>query len=197
MTFWKRKLNDYPLLPTIAKSGFTLEVGPLPWGTAIGGLYLKTLKVLWQVLDAVEARNRMIENQIEQLNASNSNNFELISVDATFFQAAECNPVNYPLSPRQHAQNNILSIKAMIHPEFQSMDYSKELTNETKIFIGLDGEKEYKFDRESMTSGEDEEVRKEKSFYPFFINEAAYYEKEIAFCIAYKIRKEVLVAIRK
>ena len=130
-------MNDYPLLPTIAKSGFTLEVGPLPWGTAIGSLYLKTQRALWQVLDAVEARNRMIENKIKQGNASNSNSFELISVDTTFFQAAECNPINYPLSPRQHAQNNILSIKAMIHPEFQSMDYSMELTDETKILVNM------------------------------------------------------------
>merc|ERR1711994_1166476 len=108
-------------LPTIAKSGFTLEVGPLPWGTAIGSLYLKTLKVLWQVLDAVETRNRMIDNKINQLNAPYFNNFDLISVDITFFQAAECNPINYPLSPRQHTQSNLFEIEAMIHPEFQSM----------------------------------------------------------------------------
>ena len=65
-----------------------------------------------------------------------------------------------------------------------------------QIFIALNGTRSYKFDRETMTSEEDDDVRKEKSFYPFFINESAYYEKGIAFCIAFKVQKEVSVAIK-
>ena len=196
MTFWKRKVADYPLLPTVAKSGFTLEVGPLPWGSAVGNLYLKTQKILWQILDAVEARNRMIE-KIQSTDALlYEHGLHIISTTTTFFQASECNPVDYPVFPKEDNQSNLLNIAAMIHPDFQGMDYSKILTNETNIFIALNGTTSYKFDRETMTSEEDDDVRKEKSFYPFFINESAYYEKGIAFCIAFKVQKDVSVAIK-
>ena len=196
MTFWKRKLADYPLLPTVAKSGFTLEVGPLPWGSAVGNLYLKTQKILWQILDAVEARNRMIEKTRSTDALLYEHRLHIVSTTTTFFQASECNPVNYPVFPNEDNQSDLLNIAAMIHPDFQGMDYSKILTNETNIFIALNGTTSYKFNRETMTSEEDEDVRKEKSFYPFFINESAYYEKGIAFCIAFKIQKEVSVAIK-
>ena len=196
MTFWKRKVADYPLLPTVAKSGFTLEVGPLPWGSAVGNLYLKTQKILWQILDAVEARNGMIE-KIQSTDALlYEHGLHIISTTTTFFQASECNPVDYPVFPEEDNQSNLLNIAAMIHPDFQGMDYSKILTNDTNIFIALNGTTSYKFDRETMTSEEDDDVRKEKSFYSFFINESAYYEKGIAFCIAFKVQKEVSVAIK-
>ena len=48
-----------------------------------------------------------------------------------------------------------------------------------------------------MTLGEDEEVRSKKNFYAFFINEAAYYEKGIAFCLAFKEKRQVAIAVRK
>ena len=190
-------MNDYPLLLTIAKSGFTLEVGPLPWGSAVGSLYLKTKLIVWQLLDAVESRNRIIKTNRSNDNIFDKNDFEVISSSTTFYQSSECNPINYPTYHKQDVQNNLFNIAAMIHPEFQGKDYSQELTKETRIFIGLDGSTEYKFDPESMTQGEDEDVRREKSFYPFFINESAYYEKRIAFCIAFKTQKQVLVSIRK
>ena len=85
----------------------------------------------------------------------------------------------------------------MTHPSFQGMDYLQKLTNETNIFIGLDGTTEYKFDEETMTLGEEEEIRSNKNFYPFFINETAYYEKGIAFCLAFKEIRQVAVAVRK
>ena len=197
LTFWKRKLTDYPLLPTIGKSGFTLEVGPLPWGSAVGYWYLKTQKIVWQILDAVEARNRAIEATRKVGEMSNEDCFEVISTSTAFFQASECSPINYPMYTEKGLQSNLLNIAAMIHPDFQGMDYSKKLTNEIDIFIGLDGKMEHKFDREAMTRGEDDDVRREKELYPFFINESAYYEKGIAFCIAYKVQKDILVAIKK
>ena len=152
---------------------------------------------MWQLLDAVEARNRAIEVSSNKQSIYDKYCFEVVSSATTFFQSSECEPINYPCYPKEDAQNYLFNIDAIIHPEFQGKDYTKELTNESRIFIGLDGTKDYKFDRVSMTEGEDEDVRKDTSFYPFFINESAYYEKGIAFCIAFKTKKQVLVAINK
>ena len=115
----------------------------------------------------------------------------------TFFQAAECEPVDYPRSDNQNIKNGLSDIEAIIHPDLQGMDYLQALTDETKVFIGLDGQKEYKFDSRIMTSGEDEEVRDQEKFYPFFINESAYYEKGIAFFLAFKVEKEVPVVVKQ
>ena len=197
LTLSTRKKRDWPRLSTISKSGFTLEVGPLPWGSAVSDLYLKTKKFVWQLFDAVEARNRAIENRSNGDNVSVDAKYEIISTTTTFFQAAECKPVDYPRSPNQTDKNGLFNIEAMIHPNFQGMDYLQELTNETKIFIGLDGVKEYKFDKNVMTEGEDEEVRNQKDFYPFFINESAYYEKGTAFFLSFKEEKQVPIAIKK
>ena len=48
-----------------------------------------------------------------------------------------------------------------------------------------------------MTHGEEEEVINQKVFYPFFINESAYYEKGTAFFLAFKVEKQVPIAIKK
>ena len=197
LTLWKRKQKDWSLLPTIAKSGFTLEVGPLPWGTAVGDLYLKTQLVMWQILDAIETRNKVIEEDKHKRHSLNDTDLEAISVSIPFFQAAECRPVDYPKSEIIVDGNRMSKIIAMTHPSFQGMDYLQKLTNETNIFIGLDGTTEYKFDEETMTLGEEEEIRSKKNFYPFFINETAYYEKGIAFCLAFKEIRQVAVAVRK
>ena len=188
---------DWPLLPTIAKSGFTLEVGPLPWGTAVGNLYLKTQAVVWQILDAIETRNKVLEKDKNKYKPSNDTDLEVVSVSIPFFQAAECRPVDYPKSEIIVDGNRMSKIIGIIHPSFQGMDYLQKLTNETNIFIGLDGTTEYKFDEENMTLGEDDEIRSKKNFYPFFINEAAYNEKGIAFCLAFKEKRQVAITMRK
>ena len=197
LTLSTRKKQDWPRLSTISKSGFTLEVGPLPWSSAVSDLYLKTKKCVWQLLDAVEARNRAIGNRSNGDNFSVDANFQIIPTTTTFFQAAECKPVDYPRHPNHTDKNGLSNIEAMIHPDFQGMDYLQELTDETKVFIGLDGVKEYKFDKKIMTDGEDEEIRNQKVFYPFFINESAYYEKGTAFFLAFKVEKQVPVTIKK
>ena len=61
-------------------------------------------------------------------------------------------------------------IAAMIHPEFAGRDYQL-LHRGDPIFLGFD-EKEYFFNRDAC--------------YGVFINEAAYYEKGIAFCLSEK-----------
>ena len=188
---------DWPLLPTIAKSGFTLEVGPLSCGTAVGNLYLKTQAVVWQILDAIETRNKVLEEDKHKRHSLNDTDLEVITVSIPFFQSAECKPVDYPKSEIVVDGNRMSKIIAMIHPSFQGMDYLQKLTNETNIFIGFDGTTEYKFDEENMTLGEDEEIRSKNNFYPFFINEAAYYEKGIAFCLALKEKRQVAIAMRK
>ena len=137
-------------------------------------------------MDAIETRNKVLEKDKHKCQLSNDTDLEVISVSIPFFQAAECRPVDYPKSEIVVDGNRMSKIIAMIHPSFQGMDYLQKITIQTNIFIGLDGTTEYKFDEENMTLGEDEEIRSKNNFYPFFINEAAYYEKGIAFCLAFK-----------
>ncbi len=62
-------------------------------------------------------------------------------------------------------------ITAMVHPNLQDNDYTK-LSNGDPLFITLDGEV-IKYDRS-------------EELYALFINEAAYYEKGFAMCLAEK-----------
>jgi aspartoacylase len=65
-------------------------------------------------------------------------------------------------------------IKAVIHPDFQGKDY-KEIIYGDPLFLGFDG-KVYLSEAQ-------------ESFWPVFINEAAYYEKGIAFLTTKKFKK--------
>jgi hypothetical protein len=62
-------------------------------------------------------------------------------------------------------------IDAVIHKELQDMDY-KPLEKGTPIFEKLDG---------GLVVNHEDEL-----FYPVFINEAAYYDKKIAFSLTRK-----------
>ena len=51
---------DHATLPSCGRSGFTLEVGPVPQGVADAVTYQKTLELIDSILDAVEARNQAL-----------------------------------------------------------------------------------------------------------------------------------------
>ena len=97
--------------------------------------------MIWQILDAIESRNKVLENDMHETPFSNNGDVEVISVSVPYFQAAECRPVDYPNSEvieDYKDGNKVSKIVGMIHPSFQGMDYVQALTNQTNIFIGLD-----------------------------------------------------------
>ena len=56
------------------------------------------------------------------------------------------------------------------------------MTEGEPVFLGADGKTTIKFDRKKHGNVDDDEL----PLYPFFINEAAYYEKKIAFGLVRK-----------
>ena len=57
---WTRGVADYPMLPSVARSGMTFEVGPVAWGVIDGALYAQSLGWL-AALDYVHAHNLALE----------------------------------------------------------------------------------------------------------------------------------------
>ena len=55
-------MQDYPLLPSVARHGMTFEVGPAPWGCVVGALYEQSLKLIGHALDYLHAHNAALES---------------------------------------------------------------------------------------------------------------------------------------
>ena len=58
---WTRGVADYPMLPSVARSGMTFEVGPVAWGVIDGALYAQSLRLVKAALDYVHAHNLALE----------------------------------------------------------------------------------------------------------------------------------------
>eukprot|EP00397_Hematodinium_sp_SG-2012_P058809 GEMP01074762.1.p1 GENE.GEMP01074762.1~~GEMP01074762.1.p1 ORF type:complete len:290 (+),score=48.27 GEMP01074762.1:159-1028(+) len=148
---------DWSMLPSVARSGFTFEVGPCSWGCLASSIYRKTLRLVHLALEFIQAHNERISCGIS---------IENISIPC-FRKAAI---VDYPRFPDK-------SLKAMIHPNFEGRDLH-ELKDGDNVFLLFDGVTEIPFKRADVGLGDMTEA-----LYPLFINEAAYYEKGIAFML--------------
>jgi succinylglutamate desuccinylase len=159
---------DYPMLPTVGRHGMTFEVGAVPWGCVDGALYEQSLRLLALTLDYVHAHNLAIA-------AGSPSAWRRAAVPV--YEAVRT--VDYP----RYADDNTIS--AMVHPSIQGRDFTTLKPGEP-AFLTMEG----------ATVGfepTDEEVSSGEVCYPFFINEAAYYEKGIAFMVAHRVEQPVRV----
>ncbi|HTL89418.1 MAG TPA: aspartoacylase [Leptolyngbya sp.] len=128
------------------------------------GFCIEVGPVAQGVLDAdlfqkTEALVYMILDYLEQYNR---HQVSLLNCSLTLYR--HLGTIDYP-------RNEHREIQAMIHPQLQSKDY-QPLYPGDPMFLTFDGE---------TMSYEGTEI-----VYPMFINEAAYYEKEIAMCLTQK-----------
>lgn len=153
---------DYPMLPTIGRHGMTFEVGAVSWGCVDGALFQQSLSLLGHLFDYVEAHNRAVEAGVSAAWQPRS---------LPVYDAART--VNYP-------RYDDGTIAATPHPAIQGQDFTVVRAGEP-VFLTMEGE------AVGFVPGEDES----QDCYLFFINEAAYYEKGVAFMVAHRSEQEV------
>eukprot|EP00397_Hematodinium_sp_SG-2012_P038041 GEMP01041330.1.p1 GENE.GEMP01041330.1~~GEMP01041330.1.p1 ORF type:complete len:252 (+),score=41.16 GEMP01041330.1:73-828(+) len=61
---------DWSMLPSVARSGFTFEVGPCSWGCLASSIYRKTLRLVHLALEFIQAHNERISCGISIENIS-------------------------------------------------------------------------------------------------------------------------------
>ena len=201
--------GEVPLLPSIAHSGITVEVGPISHSTANASLYEKTKYLLRDAMEYIDNHN----NLLSQRNALN-----LTRAEATFPIYERVATIGYP----RGVDGNITGL---VHPTLQGAAELNGGTvvkvgdpifqmlhdNSTIHFEGLNGGNDvanYKVEvAGSQSSGKRkrddnaEEGQPHSSgsvtvFYPMFINEAAYNEKDIAFVLMQKLEMKQSVVTR-
>ena len=171
LILWNRSAKDYPMLPAVAKHGMTFEVGPCPWGCVVGELYAQSLALIGHAMDYLHAHNNALASGGGQ--AADGEIEAFVNVGIKRF-------------PRDADGE----LAGMIHPELQGRDFLPLKTGDP-IFLshGLDVER---FAAEATTLSDTAGCAcGDGMVYPFFIGEAAYYErgKDMAFMLA---RKETL-----
>jgi len=159
---------DWPLCPSVGRSGMTFEVGACPWGCVVPDLYQRSMRLLLATLDYVEAHNGLVGGGALKRKEAVMPVYRSIGVAVDF--------------PRDKDGE----IVGMVHPDFQGKDF-EELREGHDILVGFDGSVQ-KFKREDHKVPE-----KHEAVFPVFINEAAYYEKKVAFMLFDKIARKVSV----
>jgi len=114
--YWPDSEQDSLFLRSICEWGCTIEVGPLSTGVLNSTLFEQTERLVFAILDYLEAYN-----QEKELPAP----FEL-----TLYQGVEL--VDYP-------RNHHKELQAMIHPELQYKDYTA-LNPGASMFLTFDGQ---------------------------------------------------------
>eukprot|EP00924_Labyrinthula_sp_SR-Ha-C_P016446 augustus_masked-scaffold_6-processed-gene-3.0-mRNA-1 protein AED:1.00 eAED:1.00 QI:0/-1/0/0/-1/1/1/0/306 len=156
ISFWTgNDSNDYPYLPSIGKSGMTVEVGPLAHGTFDFQMFQNTKKVIFTALD--------------YLAALNENNISYTSCETEVLHRVA------PVPFRRDSQGDITAFPNVPVPLIQekSVPLLRDL-NGNVLHVDLKEE-----------CGLTEDVWCQK-LVPLFVNEAAYYEKDVAMFLAYK-----------
>ena len=170
---WNANQEDWPMLPSVGKHGMTFEVGAVPWGVIDGAIYQQTRQLVLAALDYVEAHNIAVAQ-------SQPDCWQPAFVQVHSFVRA----VDYP----RDAEGELAG---MIHPQFQGKDFSL-LKRGDPVFLSTDGTSTIGY---LSDAPEDHlESSSAEPLYPFFINEAAYYEKKTAFMLARRFDRPVRVA---
>lgn len=160
--------RDYASVLSICRSGLTFEVGPCPWGCLMPDAFLRSAKLIEAALDYVERHNKQIQAGATDRQAVSMPVFRLIP-----------SPIAYPC-------NEEGDILGMVHQDVQGQDFCeiKDGDNLFQLFSG--GVKT--FSRKEY--GVPEELGQ---VFSFFVNEAAYYEKNFAMMLACREQRTIFV----
>ncbi|QKD82049.1 aspartoacylase [Thermoleptolyngbya sichuanensis A183] len=154
-------------LRSLGRFGICLEVGPVAQGVLQADLFQRTEALVQQILDVLNQQNRD-----EPLPTVQPVTTQPVTTQPVTTQPVTTQPVTMqPLTVYQYLgtmpypRDTEGQITAMIHPHLQGRDY-ESLNPGDPIFLSLTGET-------LLYTGE-------TVVFPVFINEAAYYEKDIA-----------------
>ena len=165
---WNASQTDWPMLPSVGKHGMTFEVGAVPWGVVDGSVYQKTRRLVLAALEYAEAHNTALAREPP-------GPWQPRTVQVHAFVRA----VDYP-------RDEDGELAGIIHPQLQGKDFAP-LARGDPAFLSVDGETPILFTPKRSLDAEPEE----EQLYPFFINEAAYYEKKTAFMLARRFDRPV------
>jgi len=166
---WSDK-QDWPLLPTTGRSGMTVEVGPIAHGTSEASWFQKTKEHVCRGLDYVHLYNTALAATPEDPKRAREPEETVVEV----FQL---------LGTQDYPRDEAGDLAGLIHPELQGNDF-KEIKHGDPAFLMHDGAV-VPFDATQFKT-------ESKELYTFFVNEAAYYEKKIAFSIATKVTRKIV-----
>lgn len=156
---------DWATCSSEGRSGMTFEVGPCPWGCLEPALFERSKRLLLAMFDYVEAHNRAVGAGAAAWEPFTIPVYRSIGVNIEF--------------PRGEDGD----LAGMIHPELQGRDFL-DLKEGAKLFRTFSGEDRLFFRKDYKVP----EVLSEQVIYPVFVNEAAYYEKNVA-CMLF-VREE-------
>ena len=168
IVFWAEGRDEASTLPTAAASGMTVEVGPLPNGVATAQIFRQTRELLRLALDWVEERNR----------AAAAGTLAKPAVLRGYQRVAV---VPYP---RDDAGRPL----ALVHDALQGRDYCA-VRPDTPVFSRSSDGADLRL-ADVMTPPPTHSRRRRwweprgPPLHALFVNEAAYYEKDIAFALA-------------
>ncbi|MEB3343035.1 aspartoacylase [Okeania sp.] len=147
-------LKVYSWINPGVENSFVNSICECSLGIEVGPIAPGTLQA-----DLFQKTEKLVQRSLDFIEQFNEGKLHHINRDIVVYKHLKV--VDYP-------KNKHGEITAMIHPELQGRDYQK-LNPGAPIFLTFDGE----------TICYDEE----SSVWPVFINEVAYYEKGIAFCL--------------
>ncbi len=150
-------------LRSLGRFGICLEVGPVSQGVLRADLFQRTEALVLQILDVLDQQNQ---------------NERLPTVQPVTAQPVTTQPLTVYryLGTVPYPRDAEGQITAMIHPQLQGRDYER-LNPGDPMFLSLTGET-------MLYTGE-------TVAFPVFINEAAYYEKDIAMVLTQ--RQDLLI----
>ncbi len=178
--------DDPPFLPSIGRSGMTVEVGPVAHSTVRAEVYEKTKNLLEHALDYIELHNQHVGNPSDA---------SIGEVKVSLPLAERVANVDYPRDERG-------CLVAFVHPTLQGIpelnngDAASQIRQGSPIFQTLGGET-IRLDLHTYTHMEGKPWDTSAVYYPMFVNEAAYVEKGTAFFLTRMVEHDVTILERK
>lgn len=161
--------DDVALLPTISRSGLTVEVGACAHSTIVFSLLARMRQVVRDALDYVELHNACITAGSAGVAGSRR------EVSLPLYKRAYT--LDYPRTDGR--------LSAFIHPALQGVrELCEPLSPDSPIFALLDG-------TERPLSAVLPELEPGEQLWPMFVNEAAYVEKNVALVLASRTERDV------
>tara|TARA_B110001452_G_scaffold146740_1_gene122030 strand:+ start:285 stop:1316 length:1032 start_codon:yes stop_codon:yes gene_type:complete len=174
IVFWQGSRATTPTLPSVSRSGMTIEVGALPQGVCTAESFHETRRLVRHALDWLDARNRKLD----------AGTLRLRPVCVTAFQRV-CE-VPYP-------RDEDGELAALVHPTLQSRDF-RPMRAHVPAFSRLHDGASLHIDADTWRAATARRAwwaPRSPPLFPIFVNEAAYYEKDVAFVLAKKVKHVV------